>query len=444
MEAINDAQTAYDKVLYPARAYSQTHPNRLATVAFLRGMNPAPIDRCRVLELGCGAATNLAAMAFQLPQSEFIGLDLAQRPIAAGQAFVAELGLRNVKLQAMDLRQAEISQLGQFDFIIAHGVYSWVPQPVRERILDICREMLQPQGVAYVSYNAYPGNHFRDLARGIIRFHTRHFESIADKVGQARGLLKFLAESRPKPDYYTDSIRRQLERTLKYDDESFFHDDLSPINQPFYFHEFISDAEQHGLQFVGEAYPAELDPGPCTPEVAKKMSELEPASEIVREQYKDFLSGTGFRQTLLCKKEIELAPDLQVERVPELFGMCEAVPVERTESDPVTIFKHPRGAELESTHPFTQAALTFLCGQWPCAVPFSRILDEAKAVADGKSVSPPEGNEPAILAEALAKAYQSGFILLNVFPPKVVSGISERPAVSELARCQLQRGGQRR
>jgi SAM-dependent methyltransferase len=441
MEVTDDALTAYDKVLYPARAYSQTHPNRLATVGFLRGMNPAPIDRCRVLELGCGAAANLAAMASQLPQSEFIGIDLARRPIAAGQAFVADSGLRNVRLQVMDLCRPEISQLGQFDFIIAHGVYSWVPQPVRERILDICREMLAPQGVAYVSYNAYPGNHFRDLARGFIRFHTKQFESITDKVGQARGLLKFLAESRSKPDYYTDSIRRQLERTLKYDDASFFHDDLGPINQPFYFHEFISDAERHGLQFVGEAYPGDLDPPPCTPEVAKRMSELEPANEVVREQYKDFLSGAGFRQTLLCRKEIELAPDLQVERIPELFVMCEAAPMERPGSDlrPVTFFKHPRGVEIESTNPLLNAALTFLCTQWPCAVSFSRILDEAKAMADGKSVPCPEGNETAVLAEALAKAYRSGFLLLNIFPPKVVNWISECPAVSELARCQLQR-----
>ena len=85
-------QSAYDQVLYPSISFPQTHPARLATVAFLRGMRPAPIDRCRVLELGCGAGRNLLPMAFYLPDSEFVGLDLARQPIAFGQAFAADLG----------------------------------------------------------------------------------------------------------------------------------------------------------------------------------------------------------------------------------------------------------------------------------------------------------------------------------------------------------------
>ncbi len=189
---------AYDKVLYPAATFPQTHPNRLATVAFLRGMQPAPIDHCRVLELGCGLGSNLIGMAFQLPDSEFVGLDLARRPIAAGQSFAEELGLGNVALHEMDISAASPERFGRFDFIIAHGLYSWVPQPVRGHILAVCQEMLNPQGVAYVSYNAYPGNHLRDLVRGMMRFHTAGFEDPIEKVGQARGLLKFLAESTPK------------------------------------------------------------------------------------------------------------------------------------------------------------------------------------------------------------------------------------------------------
>src|SRR5438105_918753 len=103
METTDEPQTTYDRVPYPAGVFPQTHPNRLATVAFLRGMDPAPVSRCRVLELACGAATNLISIAHQLPQSEFVGLDLARLPIAAGQSFVAELGLQNIALRALDL-----------------------------------------------------------------------------------------------------------------------------------------------------------------------------------------------------------------------------------------------------------------------------------------------------------------------------------------------------
>jgi SAM-dependent methyltransferase len=441
MEAADPVHTAYDEVLYPSITYPQTHPGRLATVAFLRGMCPAPIDRCRVLELGCGAAGNLIPMAFHLPNSEFVGLDLAQRPIVSGQSFAAELGLRNITLHSMDLCHARAEQLGHFDFIIAHGVYSWVPQPIRERILAICREMLNPQGVAYISYNAYPGNHFRDLVRGMMRFHVSGFESPMDKIGQARGLLRFLSESRAQPDYYIEAIRAEFERTVKYADEAFFHDDLSEVNRPFYFYEFIADAKRHGLQFVGEASANELNSEKFTPQAVQRMNELEAADEIVREQFKDFLRACGFRQTLLCRAELELAPDLLVERVPQLYAICDAIRVERITSDGacVAVFRRARGDEIETTHPLVTATFTHLCSQCPRSVSFKKLLETAQAVV-GQPENLPQADGTMILAKALAKAYRAGSLLLSVFPEQVINWVGDRPAVSELARLQLRHG----
>jgi len=441
MKTAGDAVSPYDVVLYPAAVFPQTHPNRLATVAFLRGVEPAPINRCRVLELGCGVGSNLIGMAFQLPESEFIGIDLARRPIASGQSCVTELGLRNISLHSMDVCDASTEQFGRFDFIIAHGLYSWVPQPVRERILAICREMLNPQGVAYISYNAYPGNHLRDLVRGMMRFHTACFDEPTEKVGQARGLLKFLAESKPNPDYYVEAIRAQFERTVKYADEGFYHDDLNEVNQPFYFYEFISDAERHCLQFVGEASANELHPGTFTPEVLQKMNELKGAKEVIREQYKDFIRGSAFRQTLLCHREIELAPDLLVERIPKLYASCDAAPKENSgaEDAQATLFCRPGGAELETTHPLICAALKILWSNWPAAVSFETLLETARNEA-GAAVDLSEGNDAETLAEALSRAYRTGFLQLQIFPYKVTNVVSERPSASKLARYQLERG----
>jgi SAM-dependent methyltransferase len=434
------AVSPYDLVLYPASVYPQTHPNRLATAGFLRGVSPAPADRCRVLELGCGVGMNLIGMAFHLPDSEFVGIDQAQRPIASGQNFITELGLKNISLQSMDVCDVESLQFGNFDFIIAHGLYSWVSEPVRERILSICRGLLNEQGIAYVSYNAYPGNHLRDLVRGMMRFHTASVKDPKEKVGQARGLLRFLAESKPKPDYYVAAIRAQFDRTLKHRDEAFFHDDLNEINRPFYFYEFMTDAERHGLKFVGEASETDLDSAQYSPEVAAKMKELAAAPEIVREQYKDFVSGCGFRRTLLCYQEIELAPDLLVERIPKLYVSCDAVATEEGESGSATVFRRPGGAELGTPDPLIRSALKFLCSQWPCSVPFESLLG---AVTSGplKASSALEADDAdSTLVNALAKAYRGGFIQLNVLPFKTANTVSDRPATSRLARCQLEHG----
>src|SRR3954471_17103755 len=141
------APTAYDDVPYPSTPFPQTHPDRLATLATLFGMRPASVERCRVLELGCGDGGNLIPMALVLPESDFLGVDLAGEPIARGRSTIDALGLRNIEMRQDDLRAfANGADAGQeqFDFIIAHGVYSWVPEDVRDALLHICRRRLAP------------------------------------------------------------------------------------------------------------------------------------------------------------------------------------------------------------------------------------------------------------------------------------------------------------
>src|SRR5258708_5445574 len=146
MNTADSSTNPYDEVLYPEAVHVHTHPDRLATVAVLRGMRPTSVDHCRLVEFGCGVGSNLIAMAFNYPQSTFLGIDLANGPVAAGKETIAELGLKNISLRQLDLCDASKEQFGSFDYIIAHGLYSWVPHVVRERILAACRDMLTSQG----------------------------------------------------------------------------------------------------------------------------------------------------------------------------------------------------------------------------------------------------------------------------------------------------------
>jgi SAM-dependent methyltransferase len=442
MEVAGPPATPYDEVPYPSGLFPQTHPNRLATVAYLRGMSPAPIERCRVLELGCGSANNLVSMAFQLPGSQFAGIDLGRIPIASGEALVAELKIQNVTLRAMDICDLSPNEFGMFDFIIAHGVYSWVPPHVRERILEISREMLNPQGVAYISYNAYPGCHFRDLVRHMMRFHTQKFEDVNEKATQARALVKFVSESRIKPDYYTEAFRAQLGRVEKYQAESLYHDDLNPSAQPFYFHEFVEAAERHDLKYVGEAVLDASDRALFTDETLRRMAELERANEIVREQYKDFLCGTGFRQTILCRKETRLSATFPEERIRHLFAECDSVAMNDAEQagDAPIEFKSPGGGRVEVTHPVWRAGLSYICSQWPRSVSFEEILNHVKETKSGEFADGGSGGPTATIVSALTQSYFAGIVSLRIRPPDVVNRVSERPAISLLAQAQLRLG----
>ncbi|MBA3531908.1 MAG: class I SAM-dependent methyltransferase, partial [Ardenticatenales bacterium] len=161
---------SYDETPFLKQTY--VHVDGMATIAALQGLRPAPVAACRVLELGCGSGSNLIAMAYGLPESRFLGIDLSAQQSADGQATVAELGLPNVEIRQGDILAVDDS-FGPFDYIIAHGVYSWVPPVVREKVLSICRERLAPQGIAYVSYNVFPGWHPLLIIREMLRYHTR-------------------------------------------------------------------------------------------------------------------------------------------------------------------------------------------------------------------------------------------------------------------------------
>ena len=86
----------------------------------------------------------------------FVGIDLSPRSIDEARAMAADLGLTNVTFHAADLRDLP-TDAGDFDYIVAHGFYSWVPAPVRSALFETIHARLAPRGVAFVSHNVLPG-----------------------------------------------------------------------------------------------------------------------------------------------------------------------------------------------------------------------------------------------------------------------------------------------
>jgi methyltransferase-like protein/ubiquinone/menaquinone biosynthesis C-methylase UbiE len=436
--------TEYDAVVYPSGLYPQTHPDRLATIATLFGLNPAPVEKCRVLEIACGDGTNLLTMAFSLPESRFLGIDLAADPIRRGNQLIEKLGLKNVALRQMDVLAAP-GDLGVFDYIIAHGVYSWVPAEVREKIMAICARHLSEQGVAYISYNAYPGNHLRDAVRRMMRFHADRFEAPAEKVRQARALVKFAAEAKAKPGLWQNILKQQLERIAQYTEEAFYHDDLSGINQPFYFIDLMEHAARHGLQYLAEADLPEMLADGFEEPATTALSQLADGAFLAREQYLDFLKGRAFRQTLLCRDGLKFTRSLLPECAVNLLVAGETRPanagLDVSTSEPAD-FKGPRNAQIATGNPVAKAALVHLGTIFPSSIRFADLLHLARQRAGRNSPGddPRTERDKMELAEFLVRAHAIGFLELHSFQPAFVTQISDRPAASRLARLQIQSG----
>jgi SAM-dependent methyltransferase len=229
---------SYDEVPYDSHPFVQTHPDRLATVATLFGLRPQPIEQCRVLELGCAAGGNIVPIADELRESEFVGIDLSRRQIEDGKQLVEKLGLTNVDLRHASIMDVDESY-GKFDYVICHGVFSWVPNAVQDKIFEICSQQMKPQGVAYISYNTYPGWHMRGMIRDMMRYHAERFSTAKIRTRQARALLDFLAQSVKQPESaYTRLLQQELSTLRNQADHYLVHEHLEEVNAPLYFHQF--------------------------------------------------------------------------------------------------------------------------------------------------------------------------------------------------------------
>lgn len=435
------AATSYDEVPYDARPRYATHPDCLATLAKLLGMTPAPIDRCRVLELGCSTGGNLLPLAEMLPNSQFVGIDLSRRQIETGRQVAAALGLKNLRLEPRSILDVNAS-FGEFDYIIAHGVYSWVPAEVRDKILSICRENLAPQGVAYVSYNTLPGWYLRAGARDLMNYHTRESSDPAEKVREARAILDFVQASSPEPEsVWARMLREEAELLRKEGDYYVYHEHLERDNHAVYFHQFVEHARQHGLQFLGEAqYHTSLSVFPAEVQqhlrrICKNLLELE--------QYLDFLKNRTFRRTLLVRGEVELTRNPGPEVAESLLAVGLARPVSANPdltTDAVEEFINEAGSTVATGVPFAKAALVLLYEAWPRSFTAETLWEAVRERlgAAAPDFTPAQGR--GMITRSLVHLYLSGLVSLHSYLTPITLSPGERPRTTELIRLQAKTG----
>ena len=420
--------STYDRIPYESHPFVQTHPDRLATVARLFGMSPAPPEACRVLELGCAGGGNLVPMASELPSGRFLGIDLSERQVEDGRRTIDALGLDNVELRHLSILDVG-EDLGVFDYVIAHGVYSWVPNEVQTKILEICNRNLAPNGVAYVSYNTYPGWHLRGMVRDMMLYHSARFSEPEERILQSRAILDFLASSASPEGPYGLLLREELELLRDKRDSYLFHEHLEESNEALYFFQFAERAGAAGLQFLGEAEPAAMA-GVTLPEnVRSVLARLSP-DLFHSEQYLDFLRNRTFRQTLLCHRDVPLVRAIPTSVLRGLHVASSLQPAPPEAGDAGSRFVGPDDISLTTHDPLVTAALDRLAESWPAWIPFELLLDDARTGGSGAEA------EAALGSRLLTFYVTAAFLELHSMPPHFVTEPGERPVPAPLARLQ--------
>ncbi len=437
---MNDMATnPYDAVAYPGHAFEQTYPARLATIAHFHGMQAAPSHAMRVLELGCGRGGNLIPMAAQHRESRFVGIDLSGSAIAEAKRATAEIGLENIVFHHRDIL-AVGPELGSFDYILVHGVYSWVPDAVREAIMALIGGLLAPQGIAYISYNALPGCRLRDLARDVMLYATRDITEPTERVRVARAALAAFAAASDGETFHGAALRQRLTQLADTPDNVLYHDDLNPIARPFALHEVLDAAQRHGLKFLAEASFPNMFAAAKGP--AQAMLAAIPAEQgALREQTLDLLIGRAFRETLLCREGIPLRRTIGRGSLAPYHVAAHATLVEPggdEEARPgIDRFEFEGGVRLSVDLHLCKAALRRLSQAWPGSIAFDTLVSQA--VADvGAALEPDLAGQLARLEDALIAIFKAGLLDIKLEPPPLTTAVAERPRASVVARWQAQ------
>jgi trans-aconitate methyltransferase len=304
-EALDRLRASYDEAPYKSFAHPRSAPGQLAATAWIFGLDTPEVDSARVLEIGCAAAGNLIPFDAMHPRARAVGIDLSPVHVAQGRERVRALGLDNVELLDGDIAQVDLSSRGPFDFIICHGVYSWVPDDVQDAILAVCSSLLADTGVAYISYNTYPGWKAKEIVRDAMLLSVDDTASTPEKVASARRMIEFLHDVAQPDSVLARAVadHRAMAMASVSGDYYLLHEELEAFNAPCYFRDFVHRARANGLEYLAEAQPENMFARNYGPLAVDHLRRVDGGDQVLVEQHLDFVVNRSYRQTLLVKAE---------------------------------------------------------------------------------------------------------------------------------------------
>ena len=296
----------YDLVPYVSEPYPESHPDLLAAIAAGFGLKPPPVDTASILELGSSSGNNLIPIAAFIPGSRCLGIDGSAPAVSSGKSRISALGLTNIELRPSRFEQ--LISPGQFDYVLCHGVYSWISPEIRRGVLKIIGESLAPGGLAYVSFNTYPGWHQRMPVRDLMRYYLNQAENIGDprqQIAEGRLIAAATADQIDRRDLiYRQTMSHAASQFASMPDWYLFHDYLETENHPVYFHEFVAEAREAGLAFLADVVDNEIS----IPEFRQELERIDkltgaasPRPREQQEQFYDFSVNRAFRRAILVR-----------------------------------------------------------------------------------------------------------------------------------------------
>jgi len=418
-QALARTRASYDATPYESFPLVRQQPARMAAAALWFGLTAPSVARARVLEIGCAAGGHIIPLAAAWPDAEFVGVDLSTVQIAQGKARVARLELANIELSARSLDEISAKD-GAFDFIICHGVFSWIAEPLRDALLRVIAERLAPEGVAAVSFNVLPGWRSFQIARDSLLLHARLQNEPDSRARQARELFDLMsAESNDRYSYgrfWRDEARRMAAGGDAYIAHEVFEDENSPLT----FTDFCAALDRHGLAYLSECNVSANSEESMADAGAASIRRLSRGDDRAREQYIDIFSGRAFREALVVHG-------------PRASAIRKEVPIDRMGAfhfvPPLTLKSLPPSEEQQGWRIGEQDGGIVVEAE-AVATAFERLVARLPGSSTLEDMAPAAATEPSLrarIADALARLVVLGHCAISTEPVACAARLSERP-----------------
>jgi methyltransferase-like protein/ubiquinone/menaquinone biosynthesis C-methylase UbiE len=421
-------------LIYDSFPYPYTHPISMAALGTVMGLKPAGIEKARILEIGCASGSNIIPIAFDHPHAKVVGVDISKQDIELGQKHIKELGLKNISLLDCSVEDFAKSNKQTFDYVICHGVFSWVAPKTQKAILQLMHDSLDKNGMAYVSYNTYPGWHGLDAFKHMAQYHSKRFDGVEEKITQSYALFDFLLKGISNKDHpYPKLLKQEIEFIESHPPSYVEQELLGEHHQPLYFHEFIDKIHDYELTYVGDVSLHFMYLENFPEEVRPALKEL--SNDIIRfEQYADFIANRRFRNSILCKhsEKLTLNRNVSPHVIEPLHVFSRLNPSQ--EADGKTSYKNTEGKVAFTTdNPVVVAMLQILHEAKGKTIPVKKLVEKTNFFLNTKK---DKMIEETVLG-SLLQLYIGELISLYSASEKHITKHTDKPNLYPFARHQL-------
>lgn len=419
----------YDKVPYRSLPFPVTQPARIGAIARLFGLTPPAAENARILEIGCASGGNIVPLAARFPGARIVGVDLSAVQVAEGRERIKRHALSNIEIRQISVTDFDAPP-ESFDYVICHGVFSWVNEAVRQAIFALVAKTLSPDGVAYISYNVLPGWRMRMAIRDAMMIHAGDNENPARRISRAKWMLNFLAQRTREKSVWGDLFRREAASLSTASEDYLFHEFLEDNNEPMTVTDFARGAGAHRLAYLGDADIGTMAPENIDAETAKALREICNGRALPLEQYMDIVTGRTFRQSLLVRAQSSgsISRRIEVGRLDGLHLLCSSsLHREGSASEGATFVDAMERGIRTGNAAVAQAIETMIA-----RLPSSVTLAELTEGRDDKS--------KAEIGGALIRMLNVGLVSVSLAAVRAANIAGERPLAHRMTRVDAAAG----